>query len=116
VPEPDLRILQANERTLLAWIRTGLTLMAFGFVVARISVWLAVEHPERSGSATTLLGVAVVAVGVGCHVVGALRFVRARREIVAGRTIVPDAAGPVVMAAIVAAIGVAAIVYLLVEQ
>ena len=31
----DPRVFFAAERTLLAWVRTGLTIMAFGFVVAR---------------------------------------------------------------------------------
>lgn len=35
---PDPRVFYAAERTLLAWVRTGLTLMAFGFVVARFGV------------------------------------------------------------------------------
>ena len=30
----------AAERTLLAWIRTGLALMGFGFVVARFGIFL----------------------------------------------------------------------------
>ena len=34
----DPRIYMAAERTFLAWIRTGLALMAFGFVVARVAV------------------------------------------------------------------------------
>lgn len=34
----DPRIIFAAERTLLAWIRTGLSLMGFGFVVARFSL------------------------------------------------------------------------------
>jgi len=29
----DPRTLQANERTLLAWLRTGLALITFGFVI-----------------------------------------------------------------------------------
>ena len=32
--EPDPRVFFAAERTFLAWIRTGLALMGFGFVVA----------------------------------------------------------------------------------
>ena len=37
MPErPDLREHLAAERTFLAWIRTGLAIMAFGFVVARL--------------------------------------------------------------------------------
>lgn len=110
---PDPRILQANERTLLAWVRTGLTLMAFGFVVARISVWLHVTHPERSDNAAgTWIGIVVVALGSACHLLGAIRFVRARKAILANRSIESSAAGPVVLALSVCAIGLAALVYL----
>lgn len=34
----------ASERTLLAWVRTGLALMGFGFVVARFGMFLG-ERP-----------------------------------------------------------------------
>lgn len=34
-PRPDAREYLAEERTALAWIRTSLALMGFGFVVAR---------------------------------------------------------------------------------
>ena len=112
--EPDLRFLQANERTLLAWVRTGLTLMAFGFVVARLSVWLQLEHPERGlGSTGSWLGVAILALGTACHAIGAARFVAARRALIEGRSIQPGASGPVAVAALVAALGVASILYIL---
>lgn len=35
--DPDVRFLLANERTLLAWIRTGLTLQAGGFALTHFS-------------------------------------------------------------------------------
>lgn len=38
----DPRVLFAAERTLLAWVRTSVTLMGLGFVVARFGVSLAV--------------------------------------------------------------------------
>ena len=38
--ERDLRVFFAAERTFLAWIRTGLALMGFGFVVARFGLFL----------------------------------------------------------------------------
>jgi hypothetical protein len=36
---PQLRDYLAEERTFLAWIRTGISLMGFGFVVARIGIF-----------------------------------------------------------------------------
>ena len=36
----DPRVRYAIERTLLAWVRTGLALMGFGFVVARFGLFL----------------------------------------------------------------------------
>ncbi len=42
----DPRVHFAAERTFLAWIRTGLSLMGFGFVVARFGLFL----KEVSGS------------------------------------------------------------------
>jgi putative membrane protein len=88
----DLRILQANERTLLAWVRTGLALMAFGFVLARIGVWLEGDD-LHSGDATMSMraGVVFLVVGTLVHPVAAFRFARARRAIVEHREIVPDA-------------------------
>lgn len=45
----DPRIFFAAERTLLAWTRTSLTLMGFGFVVERFGLFLAAfmhQHAE----------------------------------------------------------------------
>lgn len=36
----DPRVRLAGERTLLAWIRTGLAMMGFGFVIARFGLFL----------------------------------------------------------------------------
>jgi putative membrane protein len=66
----------AAERTLLAWIRTGLALMGFGFVVARFGLFLQQlqimqRTPiERSYGLSLWFGTALIAVGVivnVCH-------------------------------------------------
>ena len=110
----DLRFLQANERTLLSWIRTGLALMAFGFVVARLALWLRHEV-HRDATASLVVGTTVVAIGAACQVLGAIRFVRARRALIERRPITPGALGPVTVALLVAAVGAALVVYLLVD-
>jgi putative membrane protein len=109
---PDLRILQANERTALAWLRTGLAVMAFGFVVARIGIWLNTESGQQGGSGVwpVTVGIAFVLLGASAHVIAAWRFVRVQKAIVEGRPIIPGtrpvvvfAAGLTVLAAIVVA-------------
>ncbi|MGE5321091.1 MAG: YidH family protein [Hyphomicrobiaceae bacterium] len=47
----DPRVFFAAERTLMAWNRTGLTLMAFGFVLERFGLFLHVlrQNPGHAG-------------------------------------------------------------------
>lgn len=44
----DPRVFFAAERTLLAWMRTGLTVIVVGFVVARFGLFLRLASPARS--------------------------------------------------------------------
>jgi putative membrane protein len=46
----DPRVYFAAERTLLAWVRTGLAMMGFGFVVARFGLFLRELASERGGA------------------------------------------------------------------
>ena len=62
----DPRVYFAAERTMLAWVRTGLTVVGLGFVVARFGLFLSLLHPDRPGPShlgSTFIGVGLVALG-----------------------------------------------------
>src|ERR1700731_3786514 len=67
----------AAERTLLAWIRTGLALMGFGFVVARFGLFLremAVVRqatPTPSYGLSLWIGTALVVLGIAVTLLAA---------------------------------------------
>ena len=48
----DPRVFFAAERTLLAWLRTGIAVMAFGFVVARFALFLRLVDAQAGAVAT----------------------------------------------------------------
>lgn len=74
------RVHMANERTLLAWIRTSIAVMAFGFVVEKFSLfvkqlgyYLGKEAMPPAAGSSSLIGILLVLLGV---VMGVLSFIR----------------------------------------
>jgi putative membrane protein len=95
--EETLRLHQANERTMLAWIRTGIALMAFGFAIARFGVFLrqvaslgqVSVHLQGVGSAW--VGAALVALGMVANLLATIRYAQIRRAIERGDVGAPHA-------------------------
>ena len=86
----DSRFLQANERTLLAWLRTGLGLSAFGFAVSKSSTLLRLLAPEAEHAPHPLnswLGVMLVIVGASAMLIGLVRYHRVRAALLAERDV-----------------------------
>jgi len=79
----------ANERTFLAYIRTSLSVMAFGFVISRFGLLLRLL-PAGSGrlpstGVSEWLGLAFAAFGCGLAILGVWRFLATARALTEGR-------------------------------
>jgi putative membrane protein len=117
----DPRVWMAAERTLLAWVRTGLAMMGFGFVVARFGLFLheiaAVRGAAPPGSGHSLwIGATLVLLGVVVNLLAALQHVRFLRKIPLEESERPSAWSlGVVVTLVLAALGLAMASYLVVE-
>jgi len=82
----------ANERTFLAWVRTGIAVMAFGFVIEKFNLFVLTMasatlpdaalrlHLERlSGPFGRYDGLALIIVGIALVAIAAARFIRTGR-------------------------------------
>ncbi|MBE9006410.1 DUF202 domain-containing protein [Fortiea sp. LEGE XX443] len=73
---------QANERTFLAWLRTSIALIGFGFAIARFGLFLQQLNAAITQQEPVInpllnsenLGVALVIIGVGAIALAAWRY------------------------------------------
>jgi putative membrane protein len=110
----------AAERTLLAWIRTGLALMGFGFVVARFGIFLtqiqiAQNRPSGSSYGLSLwFGTALIASGVFLSISAGLHHLRLIRNLDRGGAARPHLTSLAVLTALfLALIGIGMTIYLI---
>jgi uncharacterized membrane protein YidH (DUF202 family) len=90
------RVHMANERTFLAWIRTSIGIMAFGFVVEKFSLFIRQlqlflggrstgEIPlppiQANKSPSSLLGIFLVGLGAAMGFLAFIRYKRTERQI-----------------------------------
>ncbi len=89
---PDRRDHMANERTFLAWVRTSIGIMAFGFVVEKFALFMkrlpfllgetkAFSPPPSSLGYSTVFGIILVAMGALMGLLAFVRYKKVEREI-----------------------------------
>lgn len=88
---PAFRDHAANERTFLAWVRTAMAVMAFGFLVERFDIFLLVAGRTASSKVThygrheaSMVGLALIVCGAAMIAAALYRYLRNRRAILAG--------------------------------
>jgi putative membrane protein len=79
----------ANERTFLAWVRTAIAVMAFGFLVEKFDLFLELAAPSLAGRTLSLpgqkfgniAGLALIVLGTAMVGIAAIRFVMTAKNI-----------------------------------
>lgn len=79
----------ANERTFLAWVRTSIAVMAFGFIVEKFDLFLEVAAPQLAGRTLSIpgqrvgniAGLALIVVGTAMVAIAAIRFLVTQKKI-----------------------------------
>ncbi len=123
---PDPRVFFAAERTMLAWIRTGIAMMGFGFVVARFGLFLreiladrldgaTAPTPARTPGLSLWVGTALVLLGVAVNLSAAVHHYRFRRRFERGEPfLTPRGLMTIAVSMVLALLGLGLALYLVV--
>jgi len=80
----------ANERTFLAWVRTGIALVVFGFAIGRFAIavrqFMQIQgHVPPTAGLSVWFGTIAIVAGVLLTLAGLLRYRRTRVQLEAGK-------------------------------
>jgi inner membrane protein YidH len=111
----------ANERTFLAWVRTAIAVMAFGFIVEKFDLFLEIAAPSLAGRMLSvpgqefgnIAGLALIVLGTAMVAIAAIRLLTTAKAIDSeqlGRG--PGSRIDVTLAALLVLLGCAFFVYL----
>jgi putative membrane protein len=111
----------ANERTFLAWVRTAIAVMAFGFIVEKFDLFLELASPALAGRTLSLpgqrfgniAGLALIILGTAMVAIAAFRFLMTAK-IIDSKKLHPSPGSRVdlALAALLVLLGCALFVYL----
>lgn len=116
----QIRVELAAERTFLAWIRTGLAMMGFGFIVARFGLFLReiaeVQQLEgaKSPRLSLMFGTALVFLGIGVNLLSTYRHMRFIRILRSSRPRLPSPWLSIAISILLAVCGMATATYLII--
>ena len=119
----DLKDHMANERTFLAWIRTSIGIMAFGFVVEKFALFInkisyflgksnIQETAPSSSGYSSIFGIVLVALGAGMGVMAFIRYKKVEKEI-EENTYRPSLILDILLTMVIIAIGIFLAMYLI---
>src|SRR5512143_2052466 len=113
------RVHMANERTFLAWIRTSVAVMAFGFVVEKFSLfvkqmayYMGKETSPPTPVYSSLIGILLVGLGMLMGVLAFIRYKKVERQIDEDM-FAPSAVLSVLLAISVIVVGMFLLLYLI---
>jgi putative membrane protein len=80
----------ANERTFLAWVRTGIAIVVFGFAIGRFAIVIrefeqSQGNPSRTPELSVWVGTAAIVAGVLLTLAGLVRYRRTRIQLESGK-------------------------------
>ena len=111
----------ANERTFLAWVRTAIAIMAFGFVIEKFDLFLKALAPQASlkeiaphgQKFANAAGLTFIAIGVVMIVIAGVRFTATAKAIDTEDTMPsPGERFDIALAALIGLLGVALFLYM----